>query len=69
MLFAKKTVDSILSSLNQNITDLRALSENERSTAAEETERAKELAYSADERRLQADRADGLADKLAALVA
>ena len=68
-MFRRKTVDSILSSLNQNINDLLTFAEVQSDLADAEEEQASALVASANARRGEVLRADLVAGKLKSLIA
>ena len=67
MLF-KKTVDSILTNINKNISDLRAFAESEIEIAQAEREKADGLISAANGRFREASRATAVAGKLEDLI-
>lgn len=67
-LFNKPTVDGILASFNKTVADLQALATGEREIAKGERERAIELFDSAEDREVEANRAEMIAGKILDLV-
>lgn len=67
-MFKQKSVDSILSALNKNITDLQAFAERQEALATVEEKLATQLVQRAEERRGEILRADLVANKLKSLI-
>jgi len=68
MIF-RKTVDSILSSVNKNIRDLRAFAASQRSTSEREYAESVRFLESSLSRTREAGRAESVAEKLEQLIA
>ena len=64
----KKSVDSIVSSLNKNVADLRSFADSQRSEAQKEQQKANELQDSIVMRLKEVDRAEAVAGKISALL-
>lgn len=67
-MFKPKSVDSILSALNKNITDLQAFSAQQEALATAEEAQATVLVQRAEERRGEVLRADLVTSKLKSLI-
>ena len=64
----KKSVDSIVSSLNKNVADLLSFADSQRSEAQKEQQKADELQDSVVMRLKEVDRAEAVAGKISALL-